>query len=286
MGINAIYNIINKTLDDNISILYEPSNSLFDLDIRALPYHFYSNAEQYYSHYDIAIVNDWQVHAVNRLKFLSEHQISDLLFIHHVCPKNFKKEDKAIFENTTKNTYKIFLSQYIYDSWKPNDPRSILINYGVDHENVKNQISCENKTDSILLLNLNNKAEINGLFRTLKNYHNNIEMLSVLDHNVLPHIARSSAIIDLHNGLHTLYGILCGVRVITNQILDTKLISPTIVTNVGDISAAINQYGQNKNIDTLIQQDQQYIISSYSASNFQSKLNSVLEIMKAEAFVL
>ena len=288
MGINAVYNIINKILDPNINILYEPSYSLFDWDIRSMSYNFYSNYDRYYANYDLAILNDWQIHAVNRLKFLSQHQVSDLLFIHHSCPHNFKKEDKAIFENTTKNTYKIFLSRHIYDSWKPKDQKRFWINYGLDYEAIKQKISLSHKDNSILLLNTNNKPEINSLFKRLKNYYPDLEVLNTIKNydETLNKISQYPIIIDLQNGLHTLYGIMCGARVITNQMLDTKLTSPIIISGADQIPAAINNSKANNDIDALINQDQRHIISSYNIYNFTSKLDSIIQTMKTGPFVL
>lgn len=289
MALKAIYNIINKIMDPNIRLLYQSTESLFDHSFKSLPYYIYDNSEEYYNCYDAIIVNDWQKHAVNRMPLLSEHQIMDMLFFHTNCPSNFKKEDKAIFQNAIKTAYKIFLSADIYNSWNIKDVRSFQINYGVPiiDTNTYNKIDdLQNK--KIIFLNTANRPEYINVFRHITKTYPNIEMISsVSDYeNIIYKLCNASAVIDLQHGIHTLYAIMCGATMITNQVFDGNLKSPIYISNVGQIVPSINKAINISSDKALINSDIQYIISEYKLENFQSNICDIFNTIKTEPFLL
>jgi hypothetical protein len=288
MGISPIYNIINKITDNNINILYDKTNSLFDYTIYHMSCNIHNSDNTYYGYYDLAIMNDWQKYATTRLSFLSQHQIADLLFFHNECPANFKKEDKAIFDNSTKSCRKIFLSKSIYDSWSIVGDRSFQINYGIDTK-IIDIYKCDHtkKNNRILFLNLNNQPAYNALFKRLSNHYKNIEIITKIDNyeSLIQKMCAATSVIDFQSGVNTLYGVLCGAQVITNQVIDRQLISPIYVSDTNHLLDIVSKQNYTHNFDTIVK-DKERIMSMYGIDNFMTKLAEIINQMKVEPFIL
>ena len=284
--INSLYNIVNKVLDSNINILYQPANNSFDHIFRSLDYSISipNNDDNNRIHHDIGFINDWAAHATNRPAFVSKHQIMDILVFHETCPDKFKKEDKIILGNNLKNTHKIFPTNTIYNSWELQDPLSFQINYGIPQP--INTIPVKEKK-YISILNVAQNPESNRLYQFLNNHYGDqvlyITQIKSYD-GLLDIINRSKIVIDLNNTINNIVSIANSAICITNKIVDNNLKSIITIQDFRSIIQLIDSISLDR-YNSLIEIDKAYISEYYSLDTFTNKIKNIISKIKLEPFV-
>ena len=171
------YNALYKVLDsENLSILYKPSNTCFDLIFSLLDiaiHSYYSkDIENYY--YDAYMASNVIEHSNMRNKILFDYGVPDVLCFHGLLPSKFKKEDLYILKKSSALSHKIFFDHSIQSSWSIKDKLSFNIPYGLPNIPVK---SVTNKK-SVIILNLNNNNNLNTLYQFIQNVFKDAEMIT------------------------------------------------------------------------------------------------------------
>jgi hypothetical protein len=283
---NSLYNVINKVLDKNINILYQPTSKAFDHIFRSLGYNISipSNDDKQVMYHDMAVINDWTTHATNRPAFVSKHQIIDLLIFHEICPDKFKKEDRLILGNNLKNTYKIFPTNIIYNSWECRDQLSFQINYGIPPS--INSIPVLQKK-YITILNTTQNPESTRLYQFI-NSHYPEQVLHITEiksfDGLLEIINKSKILIDLQNPLHNLIAIANSSICITNKVIDNNLKSTIVTQDFRNITQLINNISLEKH-SSLLEIDKSYISQYYSLDNFTKNIKDIISKIKQEPFI-
>jgi len=282
--INSCYNIINKVLDSNINILYEPHNTVFDYIIQSLDYNFLLENNSFFDgmYYDFGWINNWQKHAVQRQSYISKHQIMDLVIFHENCPNQFKKEDKIILSNNLSKTVKIFPTLEIYNSWNLSGNNNLQINYGIPSNH---QIIPTNKEVITIIKSSNNESQ--ALYQYIKNYYNN----TIIINNNIPYkdlieiINKSKVVIDTQSAINNLLSISIGTISITNKNIDKNLKSIIVVNDLRNIPEIIKNISYEKLYNNLIL-DKNYINIHYNYDNFNKNITSLVKRIKMEPFIL
>lgn len=279
------YNIINKILDTNINILYEPANNNFDDIIKSLEFNIISKKNILHSafYYDCMVINNWQKHIADRLSTVSDYQITDVLVFHDPCPDKFKKEDKIILNNNLKTGYKIFPTPYIYKTWGLKDPLSLQINYGIPF------IVGDNKrTKNIVIINTLKNEMMFSIFNFIRNIYPDTEILTELS-DINHHIntlSQYKTIIDFTNTYSNLLCIASGGQLITNIFLDSNIRSPLIINDISNIPHILKDINLLSIRNKLISTDQSYILETFSLNKFISSISDLFKKIKREPFIL
>lgn len=141
---NIIKSITRKS-NQPANIVYECTKSLLDQTIFSLPYRFYIMEDNKFDFNTANVINlpekfygtyDYQVLISNSLeKCANGNSISNIFHIPTIVIideiKNFKKEDRYIINQKTKNLTKVFLSQESYEAMdKPQ--KSFVVPFGVN----------------------------------------------------------------------------------------------------------------------------------------------------------
>lgn len=283
---NNVYNIVNKVLNKNNNVLYEPKYASFDATMSLLDINIISvnSPIKNISCFDSILINDWQKHASNRNMTLTENQLIDIVMFHSKCPPQFKKEDRFLLQNSFKNAYKIFLTQDIYRSWRLfDDNKSFCIPYGVPvyeyDESLKNDI---------LVINDQQDSEINHLFSMIKNIFPNTKLITNNNSNtIVENIKQARVIIDMNNLYNILLGISAGCFTITNKSFDSNLQSTIVIRTVTEIVNYLHEImNGTKTYQNKLLIDQSYIRKEYSLENFVTKMTEITNRAKLEPFVL
>jgi len=177
-------NILNKYNNQEINILYQPQNNLFDILISQLPFNFFIISENGSGSLDnISIIrpNDTNLYQFTlsltnsilsyaKDKRFNQLGLNTIVFTHSEKPQHIKKEDLYLMDKNINSTNKIFFSEYAKNTWKFSN-RSDIIKYGIPSNIffINKDIKRENK---LLLLNLERR---------------NVDLLaSILNQNNIP----------------------------------------------------------------------------------------------------
>lgn len=289
MSSNFVYNTLNKLLDSNINILYEPNQSLFDImfaEIDATILQIGSISSKYF-YYDAYVTGNFFAHVNYRNKFLRNHQIQDVVIFHQKTPSVFKKEDKTILKNNLSSTYKIFPTKLIADEWDIQDQKSININYGVP--NIKHELLPFKDRNAILIMNFNDDANVNNLFASIKAFFPDAVLINKLVNNSLEEtlklISNYKIVIDLANPFNSLCATACGCFTVTNQMSDSSIRSCLVTQNFRDAKELLSDIIRNANTD-LIEKDKEHIIMNYSVDKFIDNMTKLFNRIKMEPFII
>ena len=289
MSSNFVYNTLNKLLDSNINILYEPNQSLFDVvfpEIEATILRTESASSKHF-YYDAYVTGNFFSHVNYRNKFLRNHQIQDVVIFHQKTPSVFKKEDKTILKNNLSSTYKIFPTKLIADEWDIRDKKSITINYGIP--NIKHELMPFKDRNTILVMNFNDDTNVNNLFASIKGFFPDAILINKLVNNSLEEtlklISKYKIVIDLANPFNSLCATACGCFTVTNQISDDSIKSCLVTQNFRDARELLSDIISNTNAD-LIEKDKEHIIISYSMDIFINNMTKLFNRIKMEPFII
>jgi hypothetical protein len=289
MSSNFVYNTLNKLLDSNINILYEPNQSLFDVvfpEIDATILRTESASSKYF-YYDAYVTSNFFSHVNYRNKFLHNHQTQDVVIFHQKTPNVFKKEDKTILRNNLSSAYKIFPTSVIADEWGMQDKKSITINYGIP--SIKHELIPFKNRNTVLFMNFNDDTNVNNLFASIKTFFPDAILINKLVNNSLEEtlklISNYKIVIDLAHPFNALCATACGCFTVTNQISDDSIKSCLVTQNFRDAKELLSDIINNANTD-LIEKDKEYIIMNYSMNIFIDNMTKLFNRIKMEPFII
>lgn len=271
---------------DKKYILYDENNSAFDLilqecsDINLIPfnisdYHkavygynlFWNNSPLSYSDYD---------------EFVSFQHLKSVVFFHDSPDTNFKKEDKFILNNSLKNSVNICPSSNIQKSWGLSS--AMNIQYGIP--DIDLNIDRNNK-NSVILINTSNNHKVNLLAKYIKQYFTDTEVLTK-DENTnwasfSDKLQQYKLCIVFNNQIDVLASVACGCLTVSPiPVENNGVINVTDFSNIIDtIKDALLSYNANKSIEYS-----KNVLSEYSFTNFNNQINTILNQIIREPFLL
>lgn len=282
----AVDNILHKLLDNSTRIIYDPSNTLFDIIINNMGmgvfYDGYPSTHHYA--YDAYVSNNFLKHSTNKNNILPLYHLHDILFIHEPLSSNFKKEDKVLINNNLKNTYKILLHPSLADSWSCLDEKSI-IPYGIETP----RLDISKTRNDILIMNLKKSHQLNLIYQHIKNIFPTTVMITDIPDNwdtIYNTISSYKVIIEENSILNQLISAYCGCVIVTPNIN----FDPNIVGyfNIDNFSSIINNMqsilSSYDNINFTKQMD--YIKNTYPMDSFKNSIRDIIQIIKKKVFIL
>ena len=280
---NIVHNTVNNTVQN---IIYNKHNSFFDLIINSLEYNFFdfSNKDTTGLNFNLLIGNEPISFSQNDIILAKNLHINSLVFFHNPPQKKFKKEDCIILKNNISSSYKVLTTNELVGAWLPSDNRWSVIDYGiVDPGPIDYQI----KNKNILILNINNNPNIDQIFQTLKQYHQDIDILNSMPKNLedLYSLLENYRIcIDFENLINALTASVLQCYCITSYFCP-HLSYYTHIKNIEDINNCISNIENSIDNKKLIDQKDK-ILEIFSFDNFNKRLSLLMYSITKEKFLL
>jgi hypothetical protein len=213
--------------------------------------------------------------------------IKDVLWFHHLVPKELKREDLILIHNQLKNlTIKIFPSIDMSRAWGFNDSDVTIIPYGIPD----NSNSVDKKNKKVVLLNLsNNNNNVNNLYTHIKKDIPEIDMIDNINYfksinDLYQAINEYHVCIDIYDPINTLIGSNCGCKCITSTTQPKELIGITQVSDYTNISHIIKSLLLDPLPKSDIIKNIQYIKQQYSIHSFYNQITKLLHNIKHKEF--
>jgi len=298
-------NIIHQILEKDISVIYEPHNSLFDhilcSCIKDINYYIFSPdadnisdncvnlpESNYDIHsYDICLYNN-VLSVINKQSNIANFlHVNSLLFQHNTKSGKIKKEDALIIDQKIGHVNKIFFDDNIMSSW--NLHNSHLIQYGIPL-NLFHNNNRDRHIDILLLCN--NKPLIENIYNALVS--NNMKCETVSDIKTLKlddinnKFNESKTVLDLENNtINQLCALACGCEVAALAAYSHPGLSPWIITknsidSLVEYCIAQKNVHHNRNYDQL----QKYLEQNFNYDQFKIALSKIIQSNKRKAFIL
>jgi len=291
---NIIGNVLNRS--NNLNIIYEPKNSLIDQTIFTLPHNFYLfNNNRFDFSTDNVIDLPERLYGINSYnlvlshsleKFTNSNNVSSLCHVPAIVlideTRPYKKEDRHIINEKTKNITKIFLSQESFEMMgKPT--KSFVVPIGIPNMISSTSSRTENSKNVLLLDNSNMAQQIK---KVLHNHqitcntlptHSNIETIKNI-------FGQYKFCIDLTNQYR--YNLLAAVSAgcIGITLKQNPAICPYIYH--ADTSEDILSFISNQEKATTNLEDQQeYVNKNYPYETFIKQLMSIISTTSKEVFL-
>jgi hypothetical protein len=285
--LNTIYNIAYKNIDRHTNVLYAPTNNVFDLLVKLTDNNIYDiNSTYQHYYYDLFWSNNFLDHTQKTAPLVASLHLLDLLWFHATPPLKFKKEDIALVRNQLVNTYKIFSDDSTKMAWGFNDERSSIIPYGIptrpEFENVK-------KTESVLVMNINGSADINGLYRHIKTAVPNAQTIDSLQNihsidRLYEIVSKYQIVVDIYNPLNVLIAQYLGCKSITSTAQSENLTGITRLFDYGNINNVLSSIINDTLSPEDINKNQEWIKANHDFSQFTNSVNKILNKIKFEEF--
>jgi hypothetical protein len=291
---NIIGNVLNRS--NSLNIIYEPKNSLIDQTIFTLPYNFYIfNNNRFNFSTDNVIDLPERLYGINSYnlvlshsleKFANQNNVSSLCHIPAIVlideTRPYKKEDRHIINEKTKNITKIFLSQESFEMMgKPT--KSFVIPVGIPNMTTSTSSRTEDSKNVLLLDNSNMSQQIKKVLHSHQITCNtlptnrNIETIKNI-------FSQYKFCIDLTNQYS--YNLLAAVSAgcIGITLKQNPVICPYIyhVDTSEDILSFISK--QEKTPANIADQ-QEYINKHYPYETFTKQLMSIISTTSKEVFL-
>jgi hypothetical protein len=294
--INA--NILHQVLENDINIVYNPTNKIFDYILYLMDSRFFvfgdyvSNTDNCVSlssnyidlyNYDVAIFNGI-VNASQQTVSKTLH-INTIIFEHDPKQPNLKKEDLLILNNKTKGIKKIFFDQSNLQTWNQSD--SIYLPYGVPTNVFKNTVAYEDRKDVLIY---GNQVLSQQLYNHLNNHQ---KTCSILDYSQLKidqinkKLNNYKVVVNLHNdALLNLAAIAAGCQTISLSNNSNPSIGLHVKQSIEQVIQSLNdmlQSNQAPNYELV----QKYLADNHDFDLFKIKLSELIRTTaKREAFIL
>jgi len=296
--------IIHQVISDEINVIYEPDNSLFDHILctcnQEINYYAFSNdayavSENFHSlpasHIDIY---DYDIYVSNEIMNLVQSKnsightfhVTDLIFQHRYKPLQMKKEDLSLINHKTKNKSKIFFDQTVLSSWGCEN--SQLISYGIplnlftSHDNDRNSnvlILSHNETVSQKIQNYFSSRNIQC---EIINSFNQLSISETVDK-----FNQYKIVLDLNNTtINQLCALACGCNVValSHQPSSTPLINTQ--HSVDGVVAYCDTLLNNTDKIVNNEEIKNYLDTNFNYDKFQTSISEIMEFNKRKAFIL
>jgi hypothetical protein len=284
---HSIPNILQKILSPSSNLLYDATNSVFDLLIQHIDSAIYSldNPLALNLPLDCFVSGDFRNFQQKSTSISYPMHLSNLVIFHEKIPNAFKKEDKIIIQNHLKDSHKLYMHQSLLDNWDIMDDKTYVVNYGLPKILLQNI-----NRKSIIIINLNKNTELNLLYQYLKNYFGDIYMLTDISNMSLEDLAKIISsykiCIETEMIINALFAAMCGNYVVSSlDLFDPNIIGSfgikTFTTIHEDIMKILNAYN-----DDIALQNRTHLETTYGWDNFKTKIENVLSTIKPEPFVL
>lgn len=285
---NSIANIAHSILTDYTNILYSHHNSLFDCLFKDLKYNIYGYNDQAYAHYyDLCIANNFLNYHNDIGILANQSHIKNCLFFHDRPPETFKKEDIALAQQNINKIHKIVFGTNLADSWKMQpDKYTTIIEYGLPQFDLIPQ----NRTKSVIILNLNNNQNISMLYQHIKAHIDDCDMLEAIPQNLTIRdiyniLSQYRICIDVSNTINTLVSMCCGCQTITSQSISSLITKNKLISYITDYSniVSILQVLLNINLsDDEREHNQRMLTQLYNYDTFLDQLYKKIQYLKKQ----
>lgn len=288
MILSPVNNIVNNTIStlENINIIYQKHNSIFDLLFKSLDYNFIDNKDILGALWsNTLIANDPISFSQRDLKIIQNLHINGIVFVHNLPPKQFKKEDHIIFKQNVFRQAKVLCSPDLLAHWLPSDNKWFQINYGLP--NFENIIDYKDKANDVLILNPSNNPTVISLYSNIKKFHHNTQIINNLPSSIseLVDILHNSRIcIDFENNINSLFAAVCNCFIITSY--DNPYL--TYYKKVQNFNAINNDISDIlKNIDlSILAEQKRSLLQQFPFDNFIEKISMLINLNIKEKFIL
>lgn len=205
---NLFHQISFKKKRHKLNIFYTHTNSLFDKIIKETDKFLYLDGtifrHQPFS-YGLCHIND-PLEFTKNIDIYSKLYANKIIFYHNNPPKDIKKEDLYLLNNTLEK-YTSFSFCKNYNAW--NNKNIQYINYGIKTPNIPNN----DKPGNIIILDSQDNKQSKLLHDNLKQKYSDTNLLKLdIDYDlneVLLEISKYKICIDIDS----YYNVLCGVGV-------------------------------------------------------------------------
>lgn len=286
---NLVSNVLTAGQSTS-NILYEPHNSCIDNILWSLPHNFFIHGGyettknttsktirlptvlQHLYAYNFYLNFSLEKHAHNA-SIATAYHIPSISIIDQVKP--YKKEDRHIINQKTKNVTKIFLSQEAYESMGKPD-KSYVINlgipYGTDHIPTKTNETC------IIDSGMVSKQ----IYQILSSNQIDCSLISASDLDIAT-LQKYKICIDisLNYRYNLLYAMAAGCTPITlkqNSQFTEHMYHATTPEEIISLIKSINDTPNQQNIS-------QYILNNFNHEIFSSTMNQIFLSLQKEVFI-
>lgn len=296
--------IIHQILSDEINVIYQPDNSLFDHILctctQEINYHVFSNDSYTLSEncrnlpsshieiydYDIYVSNEIMNLIQSKDTVGQTFHITDLIFQHRHKPPQMKKEDLSLINHNTKHKSKIFFDQNVMSSWGCEN--SQLISYGIPLNLFTQNNNDRNANVLILGHNETVAQQIQNHFLSqniqceIINSFNQLSINEVVDKFNQYRIA-----LDLNNTtIDQLCALGCGCNVValSNQPSLTPLINAqhSVDGVIAYCDTLLNKTDKIADHEEI----KNYLDTNFNYDKFQTSISEIMEFNKRKAFIL
>ena len=294
-------NIIHQVLDEEINIIYSPSNTTFDKILYSVGFNFFVFDKNYQSHSDncrglpeshISLYN-YDLYVNNNTlnfhqsKIGQQMHVNSIIFEHKPRPETLKKEDVAILNQRLSKIPRLYFNKNYMNSWNHNDTKSV--NYGIPEKIFTYAKSYEERKNDVLINRLNNESMENQI-------GNFLQQLGVDKYDFLESQKSSlSELSDQFNESRTfinfvddpcieLCALSCGCNVMTGRKPDVE--HNNIVT-VQSVEAALKSLNSTNNAPTDEYSIREYLNENHNYNMFKITITEMINTLgKREAFLL
>lgn len=286
---NLVSNVLTAGQSTS-NILYEPHNSCIDNILWSLPHNFFIHAGaettknttnntirlptrlQHLYAYNFYLNFSLEKHAHNA-SIATAYHIPSITIIDQV--RAYKKEDRHIINQKTKNITKIFLSQEAYESMGKPD-KSYVINLGIP-DNTDN-IGTRNNDTCIIDSGMVSKQ----IYQILSNNQIDCDLVSTSDLNIST-LQKYKICIDISPNYryNLLYAMSAGCTPITLKHNAQFTEYMYHATTPEEIIALVKSIDNPPNQDNIFQ----YLLNSFNYEIFASAMNQIFLSLQKEVFI-
>jgi hypothetical protein len=277
---NSIFNILSSITANSSLLFYSSQNLYFNFLNKYLENNTITDQNQAI----FAIIGNDPINYSQEInkKSLENHVYSIIIFDQYP-PANLKKEDKYILEKKLKNSYKIFISDKIKNSWtSKNSSFSYVAPYGFE-------IIKQNHKKNILVLNFQKHKNIYDIYTNLKNRFIGVDIVdSLFSHeNISEFISDYKIVVSLGDIYNTIACASFGCFVISNtENYDPKIKNIFNITTYSDIEEKIKQILDNyKNIQNNCDDSIEYIEKTYPIEKHVKIMSGIFQHLKNRPFI-
>jgi len=271
--INSAYSKCSK----DISILYEPTNHIFDYFMQGVTGQlFYLNKTENYYH-DMLIyhnVNNAQLQE----KIKNDH-LKSLLLIHSSPGPALKKEDIFIFRENISSVNKIIFDKTVANNWGFSDDDGHIMNYGIPKIELPKE-----KSIPVVVLNFDNNPQIDNLYQHIQAQIPDCMIIKNVNNtnywgNIANIIANTKIVIDITQKFNVLFALGCGCQTISTF----KNIDSEFNNTIDDFNSVVHMINDllKKPINSH-EEMQQDTLNKYPYEQFINMLNNIISQVKSQ----
>lgn len=217
------------------------------------------------------------------MKMNLAYHVNSLILFHKEPPQALKKEDKAILDKKLKNSYRLFFSKNIEQSWGlTTTEKNINIEYGVL------TVDQNHKDKNVCVLNLNKDNGIQNLYQHIKNSIIDCDLIdtNINDNEIINILSQYKICIIPHDTYDTLLAASLGSLVYTSSTqIDKSITNIVYIKDYNSINDRLkNDLEQWPNMDSNLKENQLYIHNKYNIDKFYNQFSNICTSISRKAF--